>query len=212
MKQQNEPLETLKEIRTLMERSSRFLSLSGLSGLIAGLAAIAGIAAAYLYLGLGLGDPGYSHLIRTENGETNVEAYTFLALDLLLVLMISLLGAGLMTIKKARQEGQSVWDASAKRLVYNLSIPLGIGGFYCLTLLYHGHMAWIAPATLIFYGLALINASKYTLDHIRYLGLVQVLIGLVAGFFLDYGLLFWALGFGMVHIVYGIIMYFKYER
>lgn len=212
MKQQHESLETLKEIRSLMERSSRFLSLSGLSGVIAGLAAISGIVAAYLFLGLRPDVPGYYRLALLENGEPNWEVCTFLAADLILVLIISLLGASLMTLKKARQEGQPVWDASAKRLFYNLIIPIGIGGLFCLILLYHGQIAWIAPATLVFYGLALIHVSKYSLDHIRYVGFIQAIVGLLAGFFLDYGLLFWVFGFGFVHIVYGILMYFKYEK
>lgn len=81
-----------------------------------------------------------------------------------------------------------------------------------MILIYQGHIELAAPATLVFYGLALLNASKYTLSDIRYLGLLEIVTGLMATFFIEYGLLFWAFGFGLLHIVYGIFMYYKYEK
>ncbi|MBK9107613.1 MAG: hypothetical protein IPM92_04320 [Saprospiraceae bacterium] len=208
MKQANEPIETLKEIRSLMERSSRFLSLSGLSGVIAGMAALAGIAAIYSFLGLSFDEAGYHRFL---NVESNPNAYYFIGIILLTVLLVSIAAATWLTIRKANQDGQSIWDPTAKRLLLNLCIPLIVGGVYCIILLYHQQIKFIMPLTLIFYGLALINASKYTMAHIRYLGFVQICIGLLASLFLEYGLLFWALGFGLVHITYGIISYYKYE-
>jgi hypothetical protein len=212
MDKKQEQLDNLREIRSLMERSSRFLSLSGLSGVIIGLTAIAGILAAYLYLGLSFDEPGYYQPATGENGELNPSFYSFMLIDLILVLIISLLAAGLLTFRKARKHGLPVWDASAKRLLKNLSVPLATGGIFCLILLYHGQLAFIAPATLIFYGLALVNASKYTISELRYLGMAETITGLVAMVFTDYGLLFWAFGFGILHILYGIIMYLKYEK
>jgi len=212
MDKQQEQLETLREIRSLMERSSRFLSLSGLSGVIAGIAAITGIVAAYLYLGLSLLEPGYYQFATGENGEPNPAFYTFLYADVSIVLIVSLLASSLLTIRKARRQGQPTWDAVAKRLMANMAIPLVAGGIYCLALLYHGQIAFIAPATLLFYGLALFNAGKYTLNDIRYLGVLEIITGLVASFAIEFGLLFWAFGFGVLHIVYGITMYFKYEK
>jgi len=70
----------------------------------------------------------------------------------------------------------------------------------------------IAPVMLVFYGLALINASKYTLNDIRYLGYAETVIGLIACFFVDYGLLAWTIGFGALHIIYGLMMFYKYEK
>ena len=65
---------------------------------------------------------------------------------------------------------------------------------------------------LIFYGLALINSSKYTFFEIRYLGIAEIVLGLIASVFVSSGLILWAAGFGLLHIIYGIIMYYKYER
>jgi hypothetical protein len=212
MNKQQEQLETLREIRSLMERSSRFLSLSGLSGVIAGIAAIIGVVAAYIFLGISPDEPGYYQFATGENGKPNPAFYTFLSVDFIIVLIVSLLAASLLTMRKARKQGQPVWDALAKRLVVNMAIPLATGGIFCLMLLYHGQIALVASATLIFYGLALFNAGKYTINDIRYLGVLEIITGLAAFFAVEYGLLFWAFGFGILHIVYGIAMYLKYEK
>jgi hypothetical protein len=80
-----------------------------------------------------------------------------------------------------------------------------------MILLLKGYIGIVAPLTLIFYGLALVNASKYTLSEVRWLGLTQILLGLAAAHFIGYGLVFWALGFGLVHILYGLVMHYKYK-
>lgn len=212
MDKQQEQLETLREIRSLMERSSRFISLSGLSGVIAGIAAITGTVAAYIYLGLSPGEPGYYHFATNENGGLNPEFFKFMTADAIVVLMVSLTSALILTARKARRHGLSPWDPASKRLLANILIPLAAGAVYCLTLLYHRNIAFIAPATLIFYGLALLNAGKYTLNDVRYLGVIEIITGLIASLVIEYGLLFWAFGFGIVHIVYGITMYYKYGK
>lgn len=212
MNNQEEQLETLREIRSLMERSSRFLSLSGMSGVIAGIAALAGTVAAYLYLGLTPDEPGYYRAATGETGTPVPAFYTFLFTDAIVVLLVSLLAGTLLTMRKARQQGSPVWDDTSKRLVINMLIPLIAGGLFCLILLYHGLVAFLAPVTLLFYGLALLNAGKYTLNDIRYLGIIEIITGLLAAVFIDYGLLFWAFGFGILHIVYGLTMYVKYEQ
>ncbi|PKP38954.1 MAG: hypothetical protein CVT98_04005 [Bacteroidetes bacterium HGW-Bacteroidetes-15] len=212
MDKKQDQLAELREIRNLMERSSRFLSLSGIAGIIVGVIAIAGVAAAYAYLGLGLNEPGYYQLSAAQNVAEVTEAYTFLFANFMAVLILSLITGIYFAVRNAKKQGLPVWDATASRLLLNMMIPLAAGGIYCLILFYHGLMALIAPSTLIFYGLALINASKYAINEIRYLGIIEVAVGLTASLFVDYGLLFWAFGFGLLHIVYGIKIYFKHER
>ena len=91
-------------------------------------------------------------------------------------------------------------------------IPFLTGGFFILFLIEKEILGLVAPLTLIFYGLACVNASKYTLRDVRYLGITIIIIGLLATEFSGYALEFWALGFGICHIVYGSMMYFKYDR
>lgn len=212
MKKELEPLETLSEIRSMMERSTRFISLNGLSGVFAGSFALIGALAAYVYLkGNGTQYLYYESAV-LEDGTPNISFYLFLFLDAFLVLFASLAVAVSLSIRKARKKGIKIWDSSAKRLLINMMIPLVAGGIFCLILMFHGLVGLVAPATLIFYGLSLVNASKYTLDDIRYLGIVEICIGLIAAIWIGYGLVFWAIGFGLVHIIYGTAMYIKYER
>jgi predicted lysophospholipase L1 biosynthesis ABC-type transport system permease subunit len=212
MEKSNEPLETLSEIRSLMERSSRFISLSGLSGVFAGIFALMGAIAAYLYLNISISTPEYYQYAFDKSGAINLGFYIFFFTDASCVLVLSLAVGSILTIRKAKLKRQPIWDVTAKRLLINLMIPLIVGGLFCMALLYHGLIGLIAPATLIFYGLALFNASKYTLDDIRYLAICEIILGLIGSIFIGYGLLFWAVGFGILHIIYGIIMYNKYEK
>ncbi|MBX7110047.1 MAG: hypothetical protein K1X61_15465 [Chitinophagales bacterium] len=197
-------LEDLQEIRSLMERSSRFISLSGLSGICAGTFALAGAFITWQYV-----HHDYAGFI--WNIVDQVPALWFLAAVACGVLLMSVVTGIFFTTRNAKRKGQKIWDASSRNLLINLAIPLIAGGLFCLVLLYHAP-ALMAPATLVFYGLALINASKYTLSDIRYLGFCEIITGLLASVSPGYGLLFWAFGFGVLHIIYGAMMYFKYER
>jgi hypothetical protein len=197
-------LKALGEMRDLMNRSSRFLSLSGLSGICAGVFALIGAAAAWQYL--------YAMRDDFYGPHTATRFYTFFFTDAGLVLFFSLLAGWFFSNRRAKKAGVPLFDATAVRLLINLFIPLAAGGLFCFALLYYGVIGLIAPATLIFYGLALLNASKYTVNDIRYLGIFQIVLGLIATIFIWHGLIFWAIGFGVMHIIYGIVLYYKYER
>ena len=211
MENNQEPIQQLTEIRNLMERSSRFISLSGLSGVAAGIIALIGSGIAFAYLDF---DKRYFEI----NGFRSLSigfhyrhAWMFVISDALIVLILALISGIYFTTRKARFRGLKVWDITARRMVINLSIPLVAGGIFCLNLL-HDHLVFLlAPATLLFYGLALINASKYTYHEIRILGISEIILGLMASWLVGYGLLFWAVGFGVMHIFYGLMMFFRYE-
>jgi hypothetical protein len=207
MNQQQEQLETLHEIRNIMDRSSRFISLSGLSGISAGITALAGAAVIMWYF-------GSIDMAYNQNGYYSFtqEQLMFLLTVALVVLLVALGSASYFTIRRAHNNNQRIWDSKTKRLLGNLAIPLAAGGIFCAVLVYHSLVYLVAPSMLVFYGLALINGSKYTLSDIRYLGLFELILGLVSCFFVSYGLLSWAIGFGVLHIVYGALVYFKYER
>ncbi|MGE0077984.1 MAG: hypothetical protein AB7S48_09010 [Bacteroidales bacterium] len=216
MNSKNEHLRNLQEIRSIMERSSRFMSLSGLSGIFAGIVALLGALAVYIYQkefflnryqnqGVFLSD-------NLLSGSVLCNFIVFCFVDAFIVLMLALFFAIYFTTRNARRKGLPFWDATAKRMLLNLFVPLVTGGLFCLILLYHHLVYLIAPSTLLFYGLALINASKFTLNDVRYLGICEIALGLVAMVYIGYGLIFWAFGFGILHIIYGLAMYIKYER
>jgi hypothetical protein len=93
-----------------------------------------------------------------------------------------------------------------------MATPLVTGGLLILILISRSYYGIITPATLIFYGLALVSASNFTFADVKYLGLLEIALGLIAACFPGYGLLFWAIGFGVLHIIYGSMMYLKYDR
>ena len=128
------------------------------------------------------------------------------------LILVGAVAAGILfTRNTAKRNQQKLWDHPSKRLLVNLAIPIVSGGIFCVILLLKGNLEWIAPLTLVFYGLALINASKYTVGGIRSLGFAEIVLGLLAACFTGYGIWFWAVGFGVLHIVYGLVMQLKYK-
>ncbi|MCF2221677.1 MAG: hypothetical protein GXO46_06075 [Chlorobi bacterium] len=198
--------EDLSHIRSMMERSSRFISLSGLSGVVAGLAAIIG--AVYVYFVFQREGIDYFDGERNIFGPSLVKE---LVVTGVVILGVALLSGYIFTANKSKKKGLKIWDATTKRLLVTFAVPLVTGGFFCLALLYHHLFVFIAPATLLFYGLALVSAERYTLTDIKYLGYCQIVLGLISLFFLGWGLVFWTIGFGALHIVYGLIMHKKYK-
>ena len=142
-----------------------------------------------------------------------LESYTFkmIVFTATTVLFLSIITAVLLTFNKAKKVGENVWNTSSKRMITNFLIPLFTGGIFSMLLLRQEIYGLIAPVTLIFYGLACVNASKYTFRDVRYLGITITILGLISTELSGYSLEFWALGFGVCHILYGSIMYFKYD-
>ena len=207
MTQPQDQLEALHEIRNIMDRSSRFISLSGLSGIAAGVSALLGAAAVKWYFITH--DINY---IQNLDRSLTKESILFMISVAALVFILALCSAIYFTARNARKNSHRVWDSKTERMLVNLFIPLAAGGIFCAVLMYHNLAFLVAPVMLIFYGCALLNASKYTLDDIRYLGICEIILGLLAGFFAGYGLIAWTVGFGALHILYGTLVYFKYER
>jgi hypothetical protein len=205
---QTSSIRDISDIRRIMERSSRFISLSGLSGIAAGLCALIGAWFAYKFL-------NDYYLKYNSNGYSGPE-FESLKLKLLMVAAVVLFAAlgfaFLFTWRRARQNHLPVWDMTARKLLWNVLVPLVSGGLFILVLYQYSEWRFIAPLCLIFYGLALVNGSKYTIGEIRYLGYLEIILGLISTQYLGYGLYFWAAGFGILHILYGVIMWLKYER
>lgn len=198
--------EDLSHIRSMMERSSRFISLSGLSGVVAGLTAIIG--AVYVYFVFQREGISYLDGDRNILGPALVKELVLIGF---IILAVAVLSGYIFTAHKSKKKGLKIWDSTTKRLLITFAVPLVAGGVFCLALIYHHLFVFIAPATLIFYGLALVAAERYTLTDVKYLGYLEILLGLISLFFLGWGLLFWAIGFGVLHIVYGLIMHRKYK-
>lgn len=204
MKQKQDYLRDIAEIRSMMERSSKFLSLSGWAGIMAGIYALAGAYIAYSVL-------GFHPDGRVYTG--NVYADLWPVILLAITILILALGTAIFfSNKKAGEKGEKAWNATSRRLLVNMAVPLVAGGVLILILISKGLLGLIAPMSLLFYGLALYDAGKFTYNEVKFVGIIQMALGLISAYFIEYGLLFWAIGFGLVHIGYGLYMYFRYER
>ena len=199
-------LQDLSEIKNIMNRSTRFMSLSGLTGILAGIYALIGA-----YLG--------SQLLRNyqnfdyRNNTINPNGIEIKILAIALgVAILSIITAYILTKKKAAKENQTIWNNTTKRLLFHFAIPLVTGGIFSLILLNQGFYGFVAPATLIFYGLAIVSASNFTFSNVKYLGIAEIILGLISMNYIGYGLYFWAIGFGVFHIIYGTIMYIKEKK
>jgi hypothetical protein len=209
MKEQEQPLEELQHIKRMMEQSGRFISLSGLSGISAGICALIG---AYL------GHKEIEHWLNIYwNGVANtIPPYDSLVINLGMIaigtFVAAFLSAFLFTYLLSKKSNKSMWTPATLRLFWNTVIPLGVGGIFICKMIAMQYVALVAPGCLIFYGLSLVNASKYTLGEIRYLGYGQLVLGIINLSMIGDGLYFWALGFGVLHIIYGVVMWWKYEK
>lgn len=202
--EQKKYMEDIREIKDMMNRSSRFISLSGLSGITSGVIALGG---AYIAYGIVYG------------GNNIIDEPTILsATDTLNILLVALatlalaIGANVyFTSRETRKRNEKLIDHQSVNMLRALATPLLAGGLVCLLLLLGGSFKYVAPLTLVFYGLALVSASRYTLPEIRTLGILEIILGLVSLYFTGYGLLFWSIGFGVLHIIIGIVMHFRYN-
>ncbi|MBC7936561.1 MAG: hypothetical protein H7Y86_14520 [Rhizobacter sp.] len=214
MNEQQQSLEAIHDIKRMMERSSRFISLSGFSGISAGICALMGawIAHPYVYGRKDVIINTEAAIAQALANDYGIIFNTWLFWIAIGTFLAALVSAFFFTYIKSKKEGIPIWGKSAKRLILNVCIPLLVGGIFIFKLMQLGTFGLVAPGCLLFYGLALINASKYTLIEIRYLGFAQIILGIINLNFVGYGLYFWAVGFGILHIVYGVYMWQKYER
>lgn len=216
MSTKNHPLDTLEDIKQMMERSSRFISLSGLSGVSAGFCALAG---AWFAMDVVDGNRDSVHNLRNAAAETslgNISIADYMGNELFWIAVFTfcaaLITAFIFTYLRSKKKGIPIWGATARRVAVNLAVPLFAGGVYLIALIQNKAFGLIAPGCLIFYGLAVLNASKYTLAETKYLGYSEIAVGIISLFFSGEGIWFWAFGFGLLHIIYGTVMWWRYER
>lgn len=210
MEKSKKHLDDLNEIRNIMEKSTKFLSLSGWSGIVAGFFGLQGAIIAWLYL-----DGGavmYDESFQILNGSSGISPRSFFLIDAGATLILALSSALFFSYIKAKKNGEKIWSPVVRRLLFHLAIPLLTGGLLALILIGQNQPGYVAAITLLFYGTALVNAGKYTNNEVIYLGLAEIALGLAAALWQGLGLYFWATGFGLFHILYGVVLYFRYDR
>ena len=208
MKEEKDYIKDIVAMRSMMERSSKFLSLSGLACIMVGVYALSGAFIAYKFFHFNP-DKIVDNNIQSGSLPSGFLNVVFLAI---IILILAIGTAIFLSYKKANKSGEKSWNPTVRRLLINMAVPLISGGILILVLIFQGFIGLIAPFTLLFYGLALYNASKFTYEELRSLGLIEIGLGLISSYFVEYGLLFWTLGFGVVHVIYGIYLRYRYER
>ena len=196
MENSDKHLQDIADIKQMMERSSRFISLSGWSGISAGIFALLGAIVAYSLM-------RFPHVPSLE---------LYLVADAIIVLALALSSSIYFSWRKARKQGATLWSPVTRKLLVNMAIPLVTGGIYSAILFQQGQVHLIAGTTLIFYGLALINAGRFTNKEAVILGIAEIILGITASIWYAYGFWIWGIGFGLFHIVYGTTLYSKYDR
>jgi hypothetical protein len=208
MEPTNDPAKDISEIRSMMEQSGKFLSLSGLSGVSAGIVALIGAGVAQWYQLQVAGEIPLEGVEQVRSASVQ----TFFVVDAAIVFVIAVTLAIVFSLRMARRKALPVWNAVAKRMIVDLSLPLVTGAILCLIMMAHGLFALLPALSLIFYGVALVGASKFTVRELRAMGIAEIVLGLVAAFAVRFGLFFWAAGFGILHIVYGLVVHGRYDR
>jgi hypothetical protein len=210
MNQSDQHLEDIKVIKKIMEESSRFLSLSGLSGIVAGLLAIAGAVVANLIItGSSVAEEWYS--VPFVGEDDGIRTIILLLTDMAVVLVLSLTAAVIFSGRKAKQTGHSAWTPVTRRMLASLILPLVAGGLFILITLTRVPANITVASTLIFYGLAVISAGKFTFGEIHWLGVLEVMTGLICLLLPQWSVFIWAAGFGIIHIGYGLFMHLRYK-
>ncbi len=205
MNQTRDYTKDLQEIRSIMEKSTRFLSISGWAGILAGIYAITGCLIAKFKYGLGFITPW---TLQPVDSDTKADLISIA----LIILILSIITAIWLSYQKSKKNRDNSWSLSSKALISNVSIPLFAGGFWILILLHKGHFEMVPATSLVFYGLALYQAGNYTYKVLHIVGLLQIGLGLFCGYFVMYSLICWGLGFGLLHILYGSYIHFKYNK
>ncbi|MEO9954818.1 hypothetical protein [Nonlabens sp.] len=205
-------LDDIKEIKSLMNKSTRFISLSGMSGVMAGIYALIGGVFGYFIIEKARENGTRDTLDRLTTTPWDQNPSLQILVVAAIVLFMAVLTAFFLTKAKASKHKQKIWTKQSIRLVVNFMVPLNIGALFTLALLQYHLIGLVAPAMLVFYGLACMNAAQFTLGTVKYLGLSCAILGLINTQFIGYGLYFWTAGFGLCHIIYGAVMYYKYDK
>ena len=211
----SQPEKDISLIKNLMEKSSKFSNLSGYAIATTGLLALLGAVFVYFDLGISISEKyiSYAELInQTGNANSIYTKIKLLVIIASLILLTSLLILYVTAKLKSERHDINLFNSSFSRALKSLFIPVLSGGIFCGFLILHKMYGLVAPATLIFYGLGLISASKFSYNELELLGYLELFLGTIASYYMGSGLLFWMIGFGIGHIVLGVFIHYKYDK
>ncbi|MFB3891755.1 MAG: hypothetical protein ACE15C_07000 [Phycisphaerae bacterium] len=213
--------EELKIIRQLMERPIRCSTMSGYSGILAGCAALAGLAADSLicaYYAVGRGGESWQEPITSPRVAMWTNAVVWGC-----VFLVALAGTlGLTRLREIRS-GMPFWSPVKRKLLRTILPPFVAGAGLTSAIMYRWYISdgpneWglIPPVWMLFYGVACWQVGEFSIRELRYMGAAFIVAGLLTAAFWQAhfpGLApgeapYLTLGatFGGFHIVYGIVV------
>lgn len=192
--QTNEPpalheraMDNLRYIRETMERASAFTAISGWGQVAIGVTA------------LGAALIAHGQTIGIWLAVWTAEAF------------ISLLIAGWSIDRKARASGLPLLSGPGRKVAFSLSPPLFAGLLLTLVFYQAGLTSYIPGVWLLLYGTGVITGGMFSVPIVPLMGVCFMALG-AAALFAPAALSTWfmAAGFGLVHIVFGLIIARKY--
>jgi len=202
-------LENLSELKSILSKNTRFLSFSGLSGVIAGITALAG---EYLFYNLYLATFSSSSNYADVRNLADMKLFYSALLIALSIIGISVIVGVILARKKIRMQGSTVNRDLLKNTLIHILVPILVGGAICFVASFTDHFIYIPAFLLIFYGLGLFNGSRFSFDDLKIVGLVFMGLGLITYAYPNLSMWTWGLGFGVGHILYGLRVYFVHDR
>ena len=181
-----------------MQQNSSYFSLSGLSGILVG---IYGLLTVYMV-----------HMLTSTYGD-GFDGSSQLPIALLeigiLVLAVVMILVALITLRirakrSAKKHNEKLWSPFSKKLRFHTLILLLLFIVILAVVANKGYYSIITPLMLLLYGIFLLNLSRLV-GRLRYLAFAELILATIAYFIYDKELLFLGLGFGIFHIIYGIV-------
>lgn len=180
-------LDNLQFIRETMERATAFTAISGW-----GLAAVGLTALGAAWLAAAQPRPRW---LAVWLGEA----------------LLAFLIAGASTVRKARASKAPLFSMPGKRFALSFSPPMLVGALLTAGLYGAASDALLAGTWLLLYGTGIVTGGAFSIRIVPVMGMCFMLVG-AAALFAPAAFVNWlmALGFGGLHVVFGVIIARRY--
>jgi len=181
-------MDNLSFIRQTMERATAFTAVPGWGGVAMGVLALAAALVA----------------------DTRPSAAEWAATWLVTSALALTLGGWTMAAK-ARRAGTTVFSYSGRRFVLSYLPPLAVGALLSGVLVRAGLYEALPGTWLLLYGTGVVTGGAFSVRVVPLMGLCFMGLGVVALFGpAGWGNVLMAAGFGVLHIVFGLIIARRY--
>lgn len=186
----------LNFIKKTMEASTRYRNIPTCGYVAAGALGALGTLATYLLIGAEK---------TLELARLNQNDIVNLALLWSGVFVLTIFGLVVLSVRRAKQRGISAWNSLAARMFLSQVPLIIVAGLLTVGLTQHGCYSLVPAVWLTCYGLISYSFSYFTDFGHKVLGAVFIALGAAACFAPDfYQPILLGLGFGGVHLVYGL--------